>query len=255
MLFLIPPSEGKTAATKGPKLNLKKLPFPNLTGQRETLIDALSQLCVNQPKKATEILELGPTQLDLLDLNSTLKTSRCAPAIDIYTGVLFDHFGYSTLNARGKQRANDSILIASALFGFVRPDSLIPAYRLSGSTVLPSIGPLSKFWKPELGEVLEECGSELVIDMRSGTYAKLTPIPHRDSYIELKVMTRVKGVLKSVTHFNKATKGDILRASFQTSTKVPNSIGGVEKFFQGLGFDATLAQTGSKHPELIVVTA
>lgn len=255
MLFLIPPSEGKTAAAKGSKLNLKKLPFPTLSDKREQLIDALEHLSRNQPKKAAEILELGPTQLDLLTLNSTLRTQASAPAIDIYTGVLFDHFGYSTLTAPNKERAHNCILIASALFGFVRPDSPIPAYRLSGSTVLPSIGPLSKFWKPELSATIEGLGSELVIDMRSGTYSKLAPISKGDSVIDLKVMTRVNGVLKSVTHFNKATKGDILRASLQSSLKVPTSAQAAEKYFCRLGFDATLTQTKSAQYELIVVTA
>ena len=254
MLFLIPPSEGKTAAVKGPKLNLKKLPFPELTAKRDELIDALSQLCAKQPKKAAALLELGPTQHDLLELNSALRTQPCAAAIDIYTGVLFDHFDYSTLSSRGKVRANNSILIASALFGFVRPDSPIPSYRLSGSTVLPTIGPLAKFWKPELGEILAAHDSDLVIDMRSGTYAKLAPIPKSDSFIEVKVMTRVKGVLKSVTHFNKATKGDILRASFQSTIKPPASIAGTEKYFRALGFDASLAETKSGHAELVIVT-
>lgn len=255
MLFLIPPSEGKTAATKGSKLKLTKLPFPELTAKREALLDSLSTLCSKRPKIAAEILELGPTQMDLVTLNSTLGTQHCAPAIEIYTGVLFDHFGYATLTSQSKARADNSILIASALFGFVRPNSQIPAYRLSGSTVLPSIGPLPKFWRPELSETLNAFGSDLVVDMRSGTYAKLAPSPKSESFIELKVMTRVNGVLKSVTHFNKATKGDILRASMQSSVKAPQTAPEAENYFRKLDFDSQLTQTKSGQFELIVVTS
>ena len=93
-----------------------------------------------------------------------------------------------------------------------------------------------------------------MVDLRSGTYAKLAPNLKSDSILELKVMTRVNGVLKSVTHFNKATKGDILRASLKSSAKAPQSAPEAESYFRKLGFDSQLTQTKSGQFELIVVT-
>ena len=254
MLLLLPPSEGKTPAKAGPPLDLKKLPFAELNPQREQIIDSLIALSTKHPKKAAEVLELGPTQQSLLEINQRIRIAHSAPAIQIYTGVLFDHFDYSSLTKKAQGRADQSTLIASALFGFLSPDSLIPAYRLSGSTVIPKLGPLPAIWKPALRHVFDSYSDELIIDMRSGTYTKLGPLPRTENCIELKVMTLVNGVRKSVTHFNKATKGDIARTAFTSSTKMPTSIDQLEKYFRSLGFDASLESNKRGVAELIVLT-
>jgi hypothetical protein len=67
-------------------------------------------------------------------------------------------------------------------------------------------------------------------------------------------MTLVNGVRKSVTHFNKATKGDIARTAFTSSTKMPTSIDQLEKYFRSLGFDASLESNKRGVAELIVLT-
>jgi cytoplasmic iron level regulating protein YaaA (DUF328/UPF0246 family) len=252
--FLIPPSEGKTPATTGGALNLKKLPFAELNAKRNEMIDALVALATHEPAIASKALGLGPTQGDQLDLDRSIRTAHCAAASEIYTGVLFDHLGYHSLTARAKEIAQQSILISSALFGFVFPQSPIPAYRLSGSTVLPGIGPLGGFWKPELAQVVDTLAKELIVDMRSGTYSKLAPLPHREDTIEVKVMTLVKGIRKSVTHFNKATKGDLLRASVSSTRKFPQHIGGLDSYFRQLGFTAEIEVTQAGRPELIILT-
>jgi cytoplasmic iron level regulating protein YaaA (DUF328/UPF0246 family) len=200
------------------------------------------------------VLGLGPTQSELLDLDKAIRTAHCAPAIDIYTGVLFDHLNYTSLTARGKSIATESIIVSSALFGFVYPNTPIPAYRLSGSTVLPGIGPLPNFWKPELPHIFESFSDELIVDMRSGTYAKLAPLPQEGNCIEVKVMTMVKGVRKSVTHFNKATKGDLLRASLSSTKKLPTRVEDLEGYFRGLSFTAEIEEARTGKLELIVMT-
>lgn len=273
MIFLIPPSEGKTPALNGRPLNLKNLPFPELSSKRNEAIDALVALTTVTPEIASQALGLGPSQQDLLKMNKGIRSSPCAPAVEIYSGVLFDHFDYKSLSPRGKKIANDSILIASALFGFVYPNSLIPSYRFSGSTVLPGIGPLSNFWKPELPALLSNLAHELalahelVVDMRSGSYTKLAPLPHQknttenamentiENTIELRVMTLIKGVRKSVTHFNKATKGDVIRASMSSTKKFPSRISDVGNYFRSLGFDAELEENHVGRTELIILTA
>ena len=254
MLFLLPPSEGKTPATTGAALNLKKLPFPELTPIRQQVIDALVTLSTQHPKKAAEVLELGPTQQALLEINQGITTAHSAPAMHIYTGVLFDHFDFASLTTKAQERANQSTLIASALFGFIYPNSPIPAYRLSGSTVIPRLGPLPAVWKPALTQVFDSFSNELIVDMRSGTYTKLAPLPRTENCIELKVMTMVKGVRKSVTHFNKATKGDIARAAFASAVKMPSSVNQLEKYMRTLGFDASLEVNKRGSAELIVLT-
>jgi len=254
MLFLIPPSEGKTAPITGPKLNLAGLCFPELNPARTILIDSLSAICAKSPKKAAELLDLGPTQFDLVELNAHLTSNPCAPAIEVYSGVLYDRLDFPSLSSAAKMRAQTSVLIASALFGFVRLTDPIPAYRLSGSTVLPKIGPLATFWKSDLMPLFDSFSNELVLDMRSGIYEKLAPLGKYSNVIPVKVMTMVHGVRKSVTHFNKATKGDLVRASMASSRKFPQDANGLKSYFEALGFEATLEISAKGAPSLIILT-
>jgi cytoplasmic iron level regulating protein YaaA (DUF328/UPF0246 family) len=255
VIFLLPPSEGKTPASKGSKFAPKKLVFPNLTQKRLHLIESLAHLCASEPKLAAKALDLGPQQSDLLTTNAQLLTAKCAPAIQIYTGVLYDHLGYSTLNAKARARADSSILIASALFGFSAPTDPIPAYRLSGASIIPPIGSLVQYWKTELLDSLAQCGEELILDMRSGSYEKLAPAKQlKQPVVSVKVLTNVNGVLKPVTHFNKATKGDLVRAACLSSIKAPTKVDQLAQYFTQLGFESELDASTSGVPTLQIVT-
>jgi cytoplasmic iron level regulating protein YaaA (DUF328/UPF0246 family) len=255
VLFLLPPSEGKTPANKGSKFAPKKLVFPNLTQKRLHLMESLARLCTNEPELAAKALELGPQQRDLLTTNADLFTAKCAPAIEIYTGVLYDHLGYSTLSAKARARADSSILIASALFGFVAPTDPIPAYRLSGASVIPQVGSLVQYWKSELLDSLAQRSEELILDMRSGSYEKLAPAKQLDqAVVSIKVLTNVNGVLKPVTHFNKATKGDLVQAACLSSLKAPTKVTQLAKYFTQLGFESELDVSTSGVPTLQIVT-
>lgn len=218
-------------------------------------MESLAHLCKTQPKLAAKVLDLGPQQGALLTTNAELMTAKCAPAIQIYTGVLYDHLGYSSLNAKARARADSSILIASALFGFVSPADPIPAYRLSGSSVIPHVGSLAQYWKAELLDSLAQCNGELILDMRSGSYEKLAPAKQLvQPVVSVKVLTNVNGVLKPVTHFNKATKGDLVRAACLSSNKAPTKMEQLAKYFTQLGFEAELDLSEPGVPVLQIVT-
>ena len=255
MIFLLPPSEGKTPPSKGPRFASAKLVFPELSEKRLGLMKALENFCSIQPELAAKALDLGPKQNNLLAINAELMKAHCAPAIKIYTGVLYDHLGYGTLTAPAQARADSSILISSALFGFVTPADPIPAYRLSGGSVIPAIGSLAVFWKTALLASLAQNKHELILDLRSGSYEKLSPVKNMDQpIVSVKVLTRVNGVLKPVTHFNKATKGDLVRAACLFSGKFPTKIEALRDFFTKLGFTADLDTLTPGIPTLQIVT-
>ncbi len=255
MIFLLPPSEGKTPASQGPKFSAKKLVFPELNPKRLILIDALAAFCKTKPQLAAKALDLGPKQSELLTRNAELLVAHCATAMQTYTGVLYDHLGYETLTLKARARADSSILIASALFGFVAPTDPIPAYRLSGASVIPLIGSLTDYWKTALLGVMAQYKNELIVDMRSGSYEKLAPAKQLDQpVVSVKVRTNVNGVLTPVTHFNKATKGDLVRAACLASLKAPTKVEQIPDFFSKLGFKADLSFEAPGVPTLSIVT-
>ncbi|MGH3347365.1 MAG: hypothetical protein ACRDO4_10305, partial [Nocardioides sp.] len=64
MLILLPPSEGKTAPTRGKPLDLDGLGHPNLTATRRTMVEALASASARPD--AAALLGIGHTQHDLL---------------------------------------------------------------------------------------------------------------------------------------------------------------------------------------------
>ena len=63
-------------------------------------------------------------------------------------------------------------MVISALWGALRLDDRIPAYRLNMCGRLPGLGHLPDVWRAPLGDVLHAAaGRRLVVDFRSSEYA------------------------------------------------------------------------------------
>ena len=213
MLILLPPSEGKTAPTRGKPLDLTSLSHPGLTDVRRRLLESL--VAGSARPDAADLLGIGHTQLHLLERNRALLTAPTARADRVYSGVLYDALGLATLSPAGRRRAATRVAITSSLFGLARPADRIPAYRLSGDTTLPGIGPVAAVWRDVLGDaVLSALGRGVLVDLRSGTYAAFWRPPREiaDRVATVRVLHENGGVRKVVSHFNKATKGRLVRA-------------------------------------------
>lgn len=208
MLVLLPPSEGKAAGGDGPPLDLTELSWPQLTPVRRSLVATVQRLARRSKRALREALDLTPRQDAELTADAVLTSSPTLPALERYTGVLYDALGYQTLSAAARTRADTSLAVASALFGLVRPADPIPAYRLSGGTALPGTGRLAPLWRPVLEPVLaSEAG--LVVDLRSGAYAALARAPHA---VQVRVLRETGGRRTVVSHDSKHTKGRLARA-------------------------------------------
>ncbi len=223
MLILLPPSEGKTAPRRGKPLALSSLSFPALHEPRAEVLDALVSLCTTDRgpdpggarEAAAATLGLGNTQIGEVDRDAGLAEAPTARADRVYTGVLYEALDPATLGAAARRRATSWLAVTSGLFGLLRPHDRIPAYRLSGDVALPGIGTVSTYWSRRLdGAVREAAGRGLVVDLRSSTYASFWR-PGADlapRVATLRVLHEVDGKRKVVSHFNKATKGRIVRA-------------------------------------------
>lgn len=242
MLILLPPSEGKAVPRRGKRLSLADLDFPELTESRETVLSALVKLCDRDaPDEVTDAattLGLGPTQLDQVVRNAGLLEAPTARADRIYTGVLYDALDLGSLDAAARRRATRWVVIMSSLFGMVRPNDPIASYRLSGDTNLPGLGTVSTFWRGHLGPSLAEAaGSGLVVDLRSSTYASFwrPPAELAPQVATVRVLHEVDGRRKVVSHFNKATKGRIVRALLADGS-TPRTPAALAEHLGGLGW-------------------
>ncbi len=215
MLILLPPSEGKSAPRRGKPLDLAALGNPTLRGARAQVLGALVDLCARStPEHAASVLGLGPTQVDEVTRNARLETAPTARADRVYSGVLYEALDLHTLTGPARRRATARLAVTSGLFGLVRPADPIPAYRLSGSVALPGVGSVARFWGSHLGPAVEDAaGGGLVVDLRSSAYTPFwrPPKAHARRVVTVRVLHEVDGVRKVVSHFNKATKGRLVR--------------------------------------------
>ena len=269
MLILLPPSEGKAVPRRGKPLDLADLSFPELTATREVLLSALVDLCAGEHDPAlpvqnevladlaAQVLGLGPTQVDLVHLNGRLRTAPTARADRVYTGVLYDALDAATLSPAAKRRAGGRLAVTSSLFGLVRPGDRIPAYRVSGDTTLPGVGPVAALWREALGPVVEEAlGDGLLVDLRSTTYAAFwrPPAPLAPQVATVRVLHESGGKRQVVSHFNKATKGRLVRAVLEDGSN-PRTPGAFAELLRDLGWNVEVGEPDRRGTRLDVVVS
>ena len=201
MLIVLPPSETKAP---GGEMDGIDVSFPSLDPIRNEIMDDLAALEVDEMMSA---LKLPPTKREEAEENLELRSAPVMPAIYRYTGVLYDALSADTLPDPALAR----LAIGSALFGVVRAGDMIPRYRLSGGSKLPSqrsIPTMKARWGSAITDALTEVDG-LIVDMRSGAYQQLGPVP---GAITVRVESvQEDGSRKVVSHFNKHYKGELAR--------------------------------------------
>jgi cytoplasmic iron level regulating protein YaaA (DUF328/UPF0246 family) len=221
VLVLLPPSETKHPGGAGAPLDLAGLTTPELTPVRERLLTALVGLAAD-PALSAEVLGLSEKQVAVeVERNTALWTAPTMPALERYTGVLYDALDIRSLTRAQRARADRRLAVGSALFGLVRGTDAIPAYRLSAGTVLPGMPTLRSLWRPVLSPALAGAG-ELVVDLRSGSYQALAPVA--DAVTVDVLSERPDGSRSVVSHFNKAHKGRVARLLATTTAEPADAV-------------------------------
>lgn len=217
MLLVLPPSETKRDGGDATPLDLAALSFPELAPQRRAALAALRTLS-RSVGGSMQALGLGPTQRFEIDRNRALATAPVMPALERYTGVLYDGLEVESLTTAERQFAAEHVVIHSALFGLVRAGDRIPAYRLSHDSRLPGLS-LRRHWRDAITATLAaEPG--VVLDLRSESYAHLGPAPEGATYIRV-VSEDAKGRRVALSHFNKKGKGEFARAVIAAGIEHP----------------------------------
>ncbi|MFB6525706.1 MULTISPECIES: peroxide stress protein YaaA [unclassified Streptomyces] len=213
MLVLLPPSEGKASSGRGAPLKPESLSLPGLAEARAAVLDELVELCAADEEKAREVLGLSEGLRGEVAKNVELRTAGARPAGEIYTGVLYDALGLATLDTAARRRAGRSLLVFSGLWGAVRVTDRIPSYRCSMGVKLPGLGALGGHWRDAMASVLPEAaGDGLVLDLRSSAYASAWKPKGEVAARTATVRVLHAPTRKVVSHFNKATKGRIVRS-------------------------------------------
>ena len=224
----------------GDPLDLGRLSFPELNPVRRKLAEALVDLAADVAASRVA-LGLSERQDAEVARNATLFGSPTMPALLRYTGVLYDALGFGAFTKAEARRAGGRLAVASALFGVVRATDPIPAYRCSGGSAVPGVGSLRELWRPVLEPALRL--DELVVDLRSGTYANLATLPDA---VAVRVVSPTG---TTVSHHNKAHKGRLARA-LALAPREPATVTGLLRIARAAGL--TVRRSDDRTLELAV---
>ena len=199
---------------------------------------------VSRSAEAAFVLGLGPRSAEQAGTNLLLETAPCAPAHQLFTGVLYEAAGLDSIagEAAGRAALERHCVVLSGLWGILSPTDLVPDHRLSMGTSLPGPGRLPAFWKPRLTPSLTDMAAQgVVVDCRSADYAAAWKPSARDGIeaVSVRVVrTADDGSRKVVSHMAKHARGlltgELLRAVADGSVSASAQVDEVAAIARGL---------------------
>lgn len=218
--ILLPPSQGKKAGGNpfAPDMFDYRTSntfnyFHDLNLERKQLIRKLQQ----EQKKTDDLESLLGCQGELLEemvaVNAAIFEAPLMSALDRYSpGHMYKAMDFPGLPTGAQRRLLENGIIFSGLFGLLRPDDLIPNYRLRMDAVLPAVGRVSAFWRPHLSDLLNKTITGRVV-------WNLLPGMHREAWddghtykelIDVRFYQEKDGERKAVTHGVKPLRGQLV---------------------------------------------
>lgn len=195
MLIIVPPSESKRLPPgAGRPVDLDALSFPELTTVRKQVLDAM--VATSARPDAFKRLQVGPSVAAQVAQNAFVRELPAVPVLGVYTGPLHAGLDAGSFSEATAERAVRNLVVASPLWGLMRPTDHIPPYRLHICSRLVGMDWLKPTWRPVLGPVLAEAAGPtgIVVDLRSPNYQAMgMPTGLGDRTINLHVDMKAGG--------------------------------------------------------------
>lgn len=189
--------------------------FSELNAERRALINALqAEIQAGDDETLEKLFGVkGDTLQDAVDANLSIYNSPLMAAIDRYgPGVMYQAMDFAGLPTGAQRRLLENGVIFSGLFGLLRPDDLIPNYRLKMDASVGALGKASRYWRPFVSEQLNTLLADKVV-------WNLLPGAHEDAWEDaesysrmyrLKFFKEVDGERKPVSHGVKELRGALV---------------------------------------------
>ncbi len=189
--------------------------FSELNPERRAIIKELQRVIEESDEAKLEKLfgVKGDTLEEAVQVNLEILASPLLAAVDRYgPGVMYEAMEFPALPTGAQRRLLENGVIFSGLFGLLRPDDLIPNYRLKMDAKLPEAGKLSAFWRPVLSPALNRA-------LKGKFVWNLLPQTHLDAWeddgsyramVQVKFYDEKKGERKPVTHNVKQLRGALV---------------------------------------------
>ena len=219
-MILLPPSEGKATGGEGPPWESVDQSFPTLADPRREVVNALVAAMGGSPEARFKLLGVKAAKAEeATAANLVVATAPTMPAIDRYTGVLYDALDYPSLPAKVRRGVDRQVVVFSGLWGLVRPTDLIPDYKLKMGASLPGLGKPARFWKPLISDTLADAitasGTDMVWDLLPNEHTAAWDPSVAGRRVRVRFLDDVvkngERTLVTVSHWNKLLKGALVR--------------------------------------------
>ena len=199
MKILIPPSEGKARVkATGTIFSDTNFKFKRHVNQVVRLLELIDDEDLRSVYGTSTEKALGFHRQ-----NQDIFNSKCAPAIERYTGVVYEHIDWMSLSEKAKKYMGKYVFIFSGLFGMLTPNTPIPDYKLKMNVLS-----LQHHWNPILTEALKN--EKPIIDLLPQVHRKAYK-PNNKNVIPVDFLIINKGKKTAAGHFGKAVKGEFIR--------------------------------------------
>ena len=208
-IVLLSPSKGMSSfPSNAPYVGCSSVPFSKATKEIVESVQAMSSSQRQELLKVSDKLLHSTEKNWSLSPSEYLEPSRGLPGLFAYTGEAFKSFDANSLGNNAIQRAKNSLVIVSALYGIVTGDMNIVKYRLEMQSKLGVNGykNLYGLWRPILTQWLNKQESSFAVNLCSNEYSKVfdwksvtMPAVHID-FKQIK-----NGEIKSVSAFFKTS--------------------------------------------------
>ena len=179
------------------------------------MVKSLGQLS-QRPRPSKKLLGVKGAALEqAMADNASLGEAPTLPAIERYTGVMYDAIDYRSLGDDARKAFDRSAIIMSGLFGVVRPSDMIPAYKLKMGAKLLRRGTCAAIWKPLISKSLvSEAEDRVVWDLLPNEHSAAwdpSKVPCEARFTVKFLQRGADGQFKTVTHLSKLLKGALVR--------------------------------------------
>ncbi len=189
--------------------------FNEMNPDRRRLIDALQRVLETSEEDVLEDLfgVKGEHLEAAIAVNAELYDAPLMSALDRYSlGVMYKAMDFAGLPTGAQRRLLENGVIFSGLFGLLRPDDLIPNYRLRIDATLPEVGKVSKYWRPHLSPLLNRTLKDrFVWDLLPGAHREAWDDDHAYTQrVQVKFFIEKDGQRKALSHNVKPLRGQLV---------------------------------------------
>ena len=177
--------------------------------------------------------------MEISDFEGANANNLALPAIDLYSGVLYQSLDFRTLPESAQKRGENEIFIFSDFFGVLQPSNLIPVHPKKAKISIKSSD-----WSDLLPDLLNPLENELVVDCRSSTYVGFWK-PDPAITVAVRVFQESNGQRSVITHMSKKYRGELARLLLlNQAAKSPGELLAIAE----TSFKAELQKVSSTHP-------